>query len=234
MESIRLQKFMAECGVASRRKCEEIISQRRVSVNGETVTEPGTKVYDSDTVKVDGEVLHRTVKKVYIALNKPVGYVTTVSDQFGRPTVLDLVFDEIHTRIFPVGRLDYDTEGLLLLTNDGDITYKLTHPKHTIFKTYRVVLNDIPNPREIERLKNGVLIDGRKTRPAKLNWLKDNLIEISISEGRNRQIRKMFESIGYTVVGLKRVSVGNISLGNIPLGRWRHLTPSEIKYLSSL
>lgn len=234
MEEIRLQKFMAECGVASRRKCEEIILDGRVFVNGNRVTELGTKVSEEDVVEVDGKELQPITKKVYIALNKPVGYVTTVSDQFDRPTVIDLVCDEIHTRIFPVGRLDYDTEGLLLLTNDGDITYKLTHPKHTIFKTYDVVLNEVPNPREIERLKKGVVIDGRKTQPAKLNWLKDNLIEISISEGRNRQIRKMFEAIGYTVVGLKRVSVGDISLGNIPLGRWRHLSKYEIEYLNSI
>ena len=234
MEETRLQKYMAECGVASRRKCEEIILEGRVSVNGNRVTELGTKVTDGDVVAVDGKELHPVGKKVYIALNKPVGYVTTVSDQFDRPTVIDLVCDEIHTRVFPVGRLDYDTEGLLLLTNDGGVTYKLTHPKHTIFKTYNVVLNEVPNPKEIEKLKRGVVIDGKKTQPAKLNWLKDNLIEISISEGRNRQIRKMFEAVGYTVVGLKRVSVGSINLGNIPLGRWRHLSPNEIEYLNSI
>jgi len=234
MEEVRLQKYMADCGVASRRKCEKIIIDGDVSVNDVTVTELGVKVTDNDVVKVKGEIIKLVTKKVYIAMNKPVGYVTTVSDQFDRPTVLDLVQDEIFTRVYPVGRLDYDTEGLILLTNDGDITYKLTHPKHKIFKTYLATLNDIPNPKEIEKLKKGVLIDGRKTSPAKLNWVKDNIIEISISEGRNRQVRKMFESVGYNVESLKRISMGNILLGNIPLGRWRHLTKAEITYLSNL
>ncbi len=234
MEEIRLQKYMADCGVASRRKCEEIILQGRVKINGIKVNELGSKVCEGDTVLVDNEEIKPVGKKVYIALNKPVGFVTTVSDQFDRPTVMDLVCDEIHTRVFPVGRLDYDTEGLLLLTNDGDLTYKLTHPKHVIYKTYLAHLNEVPNPKEVERLKKGVVVDGRKTRPAKLNWVKDNVIEISISEGRNRQVRKMFEAIGYTVVNLQRVAVGNLTLGNIPIGRWRHLSTAEIKYLQSL
>lgn len=230
----RLQKYMAECGVASRRKCEEIILSGRVCVNGEKTVTLGTKVNEEDVVTVDGKVISPVKKHIYIALNKPIGYVTTVSDQFDRPTVIDLVSDEIETRIYPVGRLDYDTEGLLLLTNDGDVTYKLTHPKHTIYKKYVATLNKVPNPRDVEKLRKGVVIDGKITQPAKLDWIKDNIIEISISEGRNRQVRKMFESVGYEVLALKRISMGNISLGNIPLGRWRHLIPAEIKYLKSL
>ena len=234
MEEIRLQKYMADCGVASRRKCEEIILQGKVKVNGIKVTQLGTKVTEEDQVSVNGEVIKKVFKKIYIAMNKPVGYITSVSDEFDRPTVMNLVEDEIHTRVYPVGRLDFDTEGLLIMTNDGDLTYKLTHPKHTVYKTYVATLNDVPHPKDIERLKKGVVIDGRKTQQPRVNWLKDNVVEISISEGRNRQVRKMFEAIGYEVVNLQRTSVGNLTLGNIPLGRWRHLSNTEINYLKSL
>lgn len=234
MEEIRLQKYMADCGVASRRKCEEIILQGKVKVNGVVVRELGTKVTDDDDVIVDGKAIKKVSKKFYIALNKPVGYITTVSDEFDRPTVMNLVEDEILTRVYPVGRLDFDTEGLLIMTNDGDLTFKLTHPKHIIFKTYVATLNDVPHPKDIERLKKGVVIDGKKTQQPKVNWLKDNVVEISISEGRNRQVRKMFEAIGYEVVNLQRIAVGNLTLGNIPLGRWRHLSNHEINYLKSL
>ncbi len=234
MEEIRLQKYMADCGVASRRKCEEIILQGKVKVNGIKVTELGTKVTEEDEVSVNGEIIKIVFKKIYIAMNKPVGFITSVSDEFDRPTVINLVEDEIHTRVYPVGRLDFDTEGLLIMTNDGDLTYKLTHPKHTVYKTYVATLNDVPHPKDIEKLKKGVVVDGRKTQPPKVNWLRDNIVEISISEGRNRQVRKMFEAIGYEVVNLKRIAVGNLTLGNIPLGRWRHLSSAEINYLKSL
>lgn len=234
MEEIRLQKFMADSGVASRRKCEEIILQGKVKVNGIKVTELGTKVTEDDEVSVDGKVIKKVFKKVYIAMNKPVGFITSVSDEFDRPTVINLVEDEIHTRVYPVGRLDFDTEGLLIMTNDGELTYKLTHPKHLVYKTYVATLNDVPHPKDIEKLKKGVFIDGRKTQPPKVNWLRDNIVEISIFEGRNRQVRKMFEAIGYEVVNLQRIAVGNLTLGNIPLGRWRHLSNAEINYLKSL
>lgn len=234
LEEIRLQKFMADCGVASRRKCEEIILQGKVKVNGIKVTELGTKVTEADEVSVNGEIIKKVFKKIYIAMNKPIGYITSVSDEFDRPTVMNLVEDEIFTRVYPVGRLDFDTEGLLIMTNDGDLTFKLTHPKHTVYKTYVATLNDVPHPRDIEKLKKGVIIDGKKTQQPKVDWLKDNIVEISISEGRNRQVRKMFEAIGYEVVNLKRISIGNLVLGNIPLGRWRHLSNAEINYLKSL
>ena len=234
LEEIRLQKYMADCGVASRRKCEEIIASGNVKVNGITVTELGTKVTDADEISVNGEIVKKVSKKLYIAMNKPVGFITSASDEFNRPTVINLIEDEIHTRVYPVGRLDYDTEGLLILTNDGDLTYKLTHPKHAVYKTYVATLNDVPHPRDIERLKKGVVVDGKKTQQPKVNWLKDNIIEISISEGRNRQVRKMFQAIGYEVVNLKRIAIGNLVIGNIPLGRWRHLGVAEINYLKSL
>ncbi|MBQ6906906.1 MAG: rRNA pseudouridine synthase [Clostridia bacterium] len=234
MSETRLQKYMADCGIASRRKCEELILGGMVKINDKVVTELGKKVNDKDVVKYNDEIIKPTAKKIYIALNKPVGYVSTVSDQFGRNTVINLVEDEIFTRLYPIGRLDYDTEGLILLTNDGEITYKLTHPKHNVYKTYIAVLNNVPQPNDIEKLKKGVYIEGKKTNPAKLNWIKDNIVEISISEGRNRQVRKMFAAVGYKVENLKRISIGNILLGNIPLGRWRHLTKAEISYLVNL
>lgn len=234
MEQVRLQKYMADCGVASRRKCEEIIAAGRVTVNGETITELGTKVTGTEDIRLDGKPIRPVHKKVYIMLNKPAGYITTAHDDFDRPTVFDLIKDEIHTRVFPVGRLDYDTEGLLLLTNDGDVTYALTHPKHHIDKTYVVYLNDVPVPGAVERLKKGVAIDGKKTAPAKVDWIRDNLLHITIHEGRNRQIRKMVEAVGYQVEYLQRISVGKLILGNIPLGRWRHLNQNEIAYLKKL
>ena len=231
---IRLQKYMADCGVAGRRKCEEMIVSGRVSVNGKVITELGTKVSETDTVMLDNKPIKLNNKKIYIMLNKPAGHLTTVTDDRGRKTVMDLVSGEINERIFPVGRLDFDTEGLLLMTNDGDMAYKLTHPKHNFDKTYKVVLNLVPSPTAISMLKNGVFIDGRKTHPAKVEWLKDNTLYISIHEGRNRQIRKMCEAVGYKVKYLCRISMGNLKLGNVPLGRWRHLTPAEIEYLTKI
>jgi len=231
LDNIRLQKFLADCGVASRRKAEEIIEAGRVTVNNEKITQLGTKVSDHDVVMVDGKKVKPVFKKIYILLNKPVGYLTTVTDDRGRNTVMDLIKTEIHERVFPVGRLDYDTEGLLLLTNDGDITYALTHPKHEVTKTYVVALNEVPTPIMVDKLRKGVKVDNKKTMPSDVDWLKDNILKITIHEGRNRQVRKMIEAVGYEVVELKRVSIGNILLGNIPLGRWRHLTKSEIDYL---
>jgi len=231
MDNIRLQKFLADCGVASRRKAEEIIEAGRVKVNDVKITELGTKVNDNDVVMVDGKKVKPVFKKIYILLNKPVGYLTTVTDDRGRNTVMDLIKTEIHERVFPVGRLDYDTEGLLLLTNDGDITYSLTHPKHEVTKTYVITLNEVPTPVMVDKLRKGVKVDNRKTMPSEVDWLKDNILKITIHEGRNRQVRKMIEAVGYEVVELKRVSIGNIQLGNVPLGRWRHLTKSEVDYL---
>lgn len=230
----RLQKFMADAGVASRRKCEEIILSGKVTVNGEIVRELGTKVTDNDIVKVNGKPISVVTKKVYILMNKPAGYLTSVGDDRGRKTVMDLVEGEISARIFPVGRLDFDTEGLLLMTNDGKLANGLMHPKKQVDKTYKAVLDKVPSPVDIEKLKRGVVIDGRKTYPAQVNWLKDNTVLITIHEGRNRQVRKMFESLDYKVKYLQRISIGNLKLGNVPLGRWRHLNTSEINYLKNL
>ncbi|MDO4618406.1 MAG: pseudouridine synthase [Clostridia bacterium] len=235
-EIVRLQKYIAMCGKASRRKAEEMISKGRVLVNGKKTTEQGIKVeIGCDKVMVDGEELSPVTKKYYIMLNKPVGYLSTVSDQFDRPTVLDLLSEEIRTRIFPVGRLDYDTEGLLLMTNDGDFTYRVTHPKFEMAKTYIAKVGAGLTISGINLLKKGVVIDGYKTSPAEVEILDSEptatYVKITIHEGRNRQVRKMFESVGVKVKELKRISIGKVELGNLPLGRWRHLTAHEVNYL---
>ncbi|MBR5809664.1 MAG: rRNA pseudouridine synthase [Clostridia bacterium] len=239
-EIVRLQKYMAMCGAASRRGAEEIITAGRVTVNGKKITEQGVKVeIGADTVKLDGKVIKPSGRMFYIMLNKPVGYVTTVKDQFERPTVIDLVGTEINERIFPVGRLDYETEGLLLLTNDGDFTYKVTHPKHNIEKTYIAVLKGGITIKGLAQLRRGVkLDDGFVTSPAEVEMLDaengHTTIKITIHEGKNRQVRRMFEAVGSKVKELQRVSIGTVELGNLPLGRWRHLTSHEINYLKNL
>ena len=231
---MRLQKYLAQCNVASRRAAEQFITDGRVRVNGKVVTELGTKVCEGDFVEVDGSPVYAEKKKYYIMLNKPEGFVTTASDENGRSTVLDLI-DDIDARLYPVGRLDINTEGLLLLSNDGDFTLKVTHPRHKLDKTYRVIVSGIPNHFEIEKLERGVYIDGKRTAPAKAKLLsadkQNGLIELTIHEGRNRQVRKMMEAIGYKVLYLQRVAIGNIVLGNLPLGKWRHLNPNDVKYL---
>ena len=231
MKEMRLQKYLAECGVASRRKAEELISQGRVKVNGETVTQMGKKVSQNDVVEVDGKLVKMEKRKVYIALNKPVGYISSVKDQFGRKPVMDLVKD-IKERIFPVGRLDYDTSGLLLLTNDGDFAYRLTHPKHEIKKVYEADLLGVPSKDDIMRFKNGLWIDDYFTSPADFEILKSDgkttKVRITIHEGKNRQVRKMCNKIGCPVIRLKRISIGEVSLGDLKEGSWRNLTEREI------
>lgn len=237
-EIVRLQKYIAMSGVASRRAAEELIANGRVKVNDIKITELGTKVeIGADIVRVDNEIVSPEVKKYYIMLNKPVGYVSTVSDQFERPTVLDLIGEEIKSRIFPVGRLDYDTSGLLLLTNDGDFTYKVTHPKFNMNKTYVATIKGGITPKGLAQLRAGVVIDdGFKTSPAEVEMLSCEkgytVIKITIHEGKNRQVRKMFEAVGCKVSELERVNIGIVELGNLPLGRWRHLTSHEISYLT--
>lgn len=231
---MRLQKYLAQCNIASRRAAEKLILDGRVKVNGKVVTELGTKVMPGDVVEYDGNIVTEEKRKYYIMLNKPEGFVTTANDEKGRSTVLELV-DDIDARLYPVGRLDINTEGLLLLSNDGDFTLKVTHPKNKLDKVYQAVISGIPNHFEIEKLQRGVYIDGKKTAPAKAELIsadKTNaLVELTIHEGRNRQVRKMFEAIGYKVIYLKRVAIGNVVLGNLPLGKWRHLNPNEVKYL---
>lgn len=237
----RLQKFLAEAGVASRRRAEELIAQGKVKVNGRVVTEMGLKIDpEKDEVSyLDRKISKKDTKLVYLMLHKPVGYVTTAKEQFGRPAVVDLI-KGVNARIFPVGRLDYDTSGLLLLTNDGDLTYKLTHPKHDVEKTYIAKLYGVPDEGALQKFRRGVVIDGRKTKPAKIQILereKDGrfcTVEIVIHEGRNRQVRKMCESIKHPVAQLQRVATGELKLGDLPKGKYRHLTEKEIRYLKRL
>lgn len=231
----RLQKYMAYCGVASRRRCEELIAEGRVRVNGVTVSEAGSKIKPGeDRVEVDGKAVNPAEKRIYIMLNKPVGYVSTAIDQFGRPTVLDLV-KEIKERIYPVGRLDYDSEGMILLTNDGSFTYGLTHPRHSVDKTYIASVAGKPTGGEIDALKKGVPIDGHMTSPADIRLVKvsgnNSVFKVIIHEGRNRQVRRMFEVVGYTVISLKRTAIGNLKLGPLVPGKWRFLAEHEVKGL---
>ena len=237
-EIVRLQKYNAMTGEASRRAAEKLIDEGRVSVNGKRVTEQGVKVeIGSDTVEIDGRPIKAENKKIYIALNKPAGYVTTLKDQFGRPTVMELVENDIHTRIFPVGRLDYETEGLLLMTNDGVWANKVAHPRYESSKRYYAVLKGVLTIPSLNKIRRGVVIDGKKTSPSECEIIEIQsgltLVEITIHEGRNRQVRKMFEAVGNPVKELKRVQIGNIQLGNLAEGRWRHLTSGEIGYFSN-
>lgn len=235
-EQLRLQKYMALCGVASRRASEEMILAGRVIVNRKTVTELGVKVNpDKDEVLVDGKKLKPNSQKYYIMLNKPVGYISSVKDPFERKTVMDLVQD-LDARLYPVGRLDYDSEGLLFLTNDGDFAYHLTHPGNGIKKKYQVVVSGTVDRETVWKLRKGVLVDGKMTSPARVEITKsgDNTTELTfiICEGRNRQIRKMCESVGHEVIKLRRVAVENVMLGHLPKGKWRHLTPGELQMLT--
>ena len=236
-EIVRLQKYIAMSGRASRRGAEQMIEEGRVRVNGKKVTEQGVKVeIGCDSVEVDNQLIKVADKKIYIALNKPAGFVTTSNDQFDRPTVMNLVEKEIHSRVFPVGRLDYETEGLLLMTNDGDWANRVSHPRFECKKKYYAVLKGVLTIPELNKIRRGVVIDGRKTKPAECEIMEIDmgmtLVEITIHEGRNRQVRKMFEAVGHTVKALRRDSVGIVQLGNLPEGRWRYLTSSEIEYFS--
>jgi len=232
---MRLQKFIAECGIASRRSAEKIIESGRVYVNGEIVDYMGCVIDpDNDVVEIDGKVISQERKKYYIALNKPKNYVTTVSDDLGRPTVMQLVSD-IKARIYPVGRLDFDTTGLLIMTNDGDFANILTHPKHIVDKTYIARVDKPLDEEQLERLRRGIDLDGTLTAPAKAENIKRPQkgfeVKITIHEGKNRQVRRMLDAVGANVMSLKRISVGSLTLGNIPEGKWRKLSEAEINKL---
>ena len=234
----RLQKVLAHAGVASRRKAEELILQGKVKVNGKVITELGTKVSASDTVEVEGVKLEKE-QKVYYLLYKPRGVISAVTDDKGRKTVTDLL-PHVTERLYPVGRLDYETSGLLLLTNDGDFSYALTHPKFKVDKTYVARVKGIPLKEQLRPLERGIVLEDGKTAPAKVKLLsgerKTNkaIVEITIHEGRNRQVRRMFEAIGFPVQKLKRERFGFLTLHGLNAGEWRELTTHEVKQLRVL
>jgi 23S rRNA pseudouridine2605 synthase len=231
---VRLNKYIAHAGVCSRRKADELTACGNVKINGEVVTGPGANVGDDDVVEVNGIVVAPVKKSVYILLNKPKGYITTVSDEFGRPTVMELTGD-IEGRIFPVGRLDADTTGLLIMTNDGDFANAVAHPAHEMRKTYRARVAGAISKERLARLRGGVNVDGRTTAPADVALVRQSaagaVVEISIHEGRNRQVRKMFMAIGNKVIDLQRTAIGDIRIGGLKPGHWRKLTKSEIDSL---
>ena len=238
MEEERLQKYLANSGIASRRKAEEYILDGKVKVNGKVVIELGTKVNpDKDVIEFEGKRVNNDKKKVYVLLNKPIDYVTTVKDQFNRNTVVDLV-KNAGNNLLPVGRLDMYTSGALILTNDGDFIFHVTHPKHEVEKTYTVTIRGKVTNEDVENLRQGVIIDEEyKTKPAKVRIMKideeKNLsrLEIVIHEGKNRQVRKMCEAIGKKVIALHRSKIGNIDVKDLKIGQWRYLTKREVDML---
>jgi len=241
MPAERLQKIISAAGVASRRAAEALIAQGRVSVNGRTVTELGTKADPAtDDIRVDGRRVKRRARDRYILLNKPRGYITSRSDPQRRPTVLDLLEKGgVRDYVYPVGRLDYDSEGLLLLTSDGGLAERLTHPRHEVEREYEVQVRGVPDPRDLERLARGVVIDGRRTAPAQVSLRTvieggrgpQAMLSLAIHEGRNRQVRKMCDAIGHPVVRLRRVRIGPIRDARLKPGEFRDLTPREVAAL---
>lgn len=236
-EAVRLQKYLSECGVASRRKAEEMIESGAVRVNGQTVP-LGTRINpDKDKVTVHGRRVVQQKKHVYVMVHKPRGYVTTMNDEMGRKCVAELV-EEVETRVYPVGRLDRDSEGLLLMTSDGAFAQMLTHPSRHVGKTYRVTVRPSINEEQITALTTGMMIDGYRTAPAQVRIVTREaervVLEIVLYEGRNRQIRKMCEALGLEVARLKRTAIGNVKLGMLKPGDWRLMTEREVASLTTL
>ncbi|MGE5588337.1 MAG: pseudouridine synthase [Clostridia bacterium] len=234
----RLQKVLARAGVASRRHSADIVRQGRVQVDGVVVREPGARVDPSRAkVSVDGRPVAIDDTKVYFLLNKPAGYLCTARDPQCRPTVLDLVPPGRH-RLFPVGRLDFDTEGLLLLTNDGDAAYALTHPGFEVPKTYIARVQGVPDERALEALRRGVRLGDVVTAPARVRVVRSDsvsaVLEVEIHEGRKREVRNMLSAVGHPVLHLKRTRLGRLVLGDLEIGSWRHLTPDEVRWVQGL
>ncbi|MBQ6899965.1 MAG: rRNA pseudouridine synthase [Firmicutes bacterium] len=231
---MRINKYIAQAGIASRRKADELIANGNVKINGAVMKEPGYDVQDGDKVEVNGKLLSGLKKMEYVLINKPLGMVTTVDDDKDRLTVMECVKD-IDARLFPVGRLDYNTSGALIMTNDGDLAYRITHPKHEVYKTYRARVAGVLSNEKVAKLRKGVDIGGFVTSRAKVNVIKGNahstIVEISIHEGKNRQVRKMFAAVGNPVQELERIAIGEIRLGHLKEGHYRKLTREEVEYL---
>ncbi|MBR5730644.1 MAG: rRNA pseudouridine synthase [Firmicutes bacterium] len=246
---MRLNKYIAQAGLASRREADELTKEGKVTINGAVMKEPGYDVQEGDLVRVNGKLVSAPEKLCYYALNKPEGYITSTRDDRGRPTVLSLMTD-VNARVFPVGRLDYDTSGLLIMTNDGALSERVAHPKGEVKKTYLARMNGPVSRDQLRQLQNGVMIDipayGKgsekgtrkyKTKPAEVSIVYDKtreyVLQITISEGKNRQIRKMAEAVGLKVLALERISIGSVRLGRTKPGTYRKLTPEEIEYLKN-
>lgn len=235
---IRLNKFLSQSGVASRREADKLIVEGRIAVNNEVVQTLGAKIDDEkDVVTVDGKRIRSDNQFQYLILNKPAGYLVTLKDPLRRPTILDLI-PNLKSRVFPVGRLDFESEGLLLLTNDGELAYRLMHPRYGIKKVYLANVKNVPERSRLQILEKGIRIDGKKTAPAKVRLLKPGsksaLIRIELTEGRKREVRRMFEAIGHPVRELTRIQFAGLNLKNLKRGHWRHLTSSEIVQLKRL
>ena len=229
----RLQKILSQAGVASRRAAERLMLDGRVTVNGTPVRELGTKADAArDEIRVDGRRIMRPDRHRYILLHKPRGYMTTRSDPQRRPTVIDLLRG-VGEYVYPVGRLDFDSEGLLILTNDGDLAAKLTHPRHRVARVYEAHVLGVPDAHDLDRLARGIVIDGQRTRPAEVKALAPSRLRITVHEGRNRQVRKMCDAIGHPVTALTRTAIGPIRDATLKIGHWRDLTPKEVSRLKS-
>lgn len=227
----RLQKLIAQAGIASRREAEKIIAAGRVTVDGKVITELGAKADPAQNkIRVDGKILRFDAEKIYLLLNKPRGYVSTAKDERGRPTVLELV-KEIPARVYPVGRLDLNSEGLLLLTNDGELTNALIHPSFKVDKTYRVRLASAATEENLDKLRAGIELEDGLTAPAEISRLSADTVEITIHEGRNRQVRRMFAAVGCDVKRLRRIKFAGLTLEGVGSGKFRHLTAAEISAL---
>lgn len=232
---IRLNKFLAQAGVASRREVDKMIAEGRIKVNGQVVKTLGSKIDDEkDSVEVEGKRVEREEGLIYLMINKPPGYLVTLKDRFQRPTIQQLL-PSLKKRVFPVGRLDYDSSGLLLMTNDGELAYRLTHPRFKVPKAYLVKVMGEPDPSELKKLEKGIYLNGKKTAPAKVAQLKGDpkksLLEIEIYEGRKREVKRMFQAIGHKVLQLQRTGFGGLKLGSLKAGKWRFLTRKEIDTL---
>jgi len=234
---MRLNKYIAQAGIASRRKADELTLNGNVKINGAVQREPGFDVRDGDVVEVNGSTIRPSAAKIYIMLNKPKGYITSVSDEKNRPVVTELVTD-IEERLFPIGRLDYNTSGMLLMTNDGELANQLMHPKHEVVKTYRARVSGVVSKERIAQLRKGVDIGGFVTSKAQVEVIKQGersaIVEIKIHEGKNRQVRKMFAAVGNKVLDLERIAIGDLLIGHLKEGHYRKLSKSEIEYLGRM